>query len=78
MTERLRAANGGKLRGFVDVFAWREPGQVRFAGAKAGPDRMRETQRRFLARRCVPASPPASSSPRSGPAIRSALPSGPS
>jgi len=27
--ERLRAADGGTLGGFFDVFAWREPGQVR-------------------------------------------------
>jgi hypothetical protein len=47
--ERLRAANGGKLRGFFDVFAWREPDQVRFAEAKVGPDRIRDTQRQFLA-----------------------------
>ena len=28
--DRLRAANGGTLSGFFDVFAWREPGQVGF------------------------------------------------
>jgi hypothetical protein len=32
--ERLRAANGGTLGGFFDVFAWREPGQVRFCGCR--------------------------------------------
>ena len=30
----LRAANGGKLGGFFDVFAWREPGEVRFDEVK--------------------------------------------
>jgi hypothetical protein len=46
--ERLRAANGGSLGGFFDVFAWREPGQVRFCEAKVGPDRIKATQIRFL------------------------------
>ena len=46
--ERLRAANGGTLGGFLDVFAWREPGQVRFCEAKVGPDRIKPTQIRFL------------------------------
>jgi hypothetical protein len=46
--ERLRVANGGTLGGFLDVFAWREPGQVRFAEAKVGPDRIKATQIRFL------------------------------
>jgi hypothetical protein len=46
--ERLRAANGGTLGGFFDVFAWREPGQVRFCEAKVGPDRVKATQIRFL------------------------------
>jgi hypothetical protein len=46
--ERLRAANGGTLGGFFDVFAWREPGQVRFYEAKVGPDRIKPTQIRFL------------------------------
>ena len=46
--ERLRAANGGALGGFFDVFAWREPGQVRFCEAKVGPDRIKATQIRFL------------------------------
>jgi hypothetical protein len=77
---RLRAAAGRqwrRARGFAGVFSWREPGQVRFAGATAGPDRMRETQRRFLAPRCVASGPPASSSSRSRPAIRSAPPQRP-
>ena len=46
--ERLRAANGGTLGGFFDVFAWREPGQVRFCEAKVGPDRIKPAQIRFL------------------------------
>lgn len=46
--ERLRAANGGTLGGFFDVFAWREPGQVRFYEAKVGPDRIKPTQLRFV------------------------------
>jgi hypothetical protein len=46
--DELRAANGGKLSGFFDVFAWREPGEVRFDEAKVGTDRIRPSQRRFL------------------------------
>ena len=46
--DQLRTANGGKLSGFFDVFAWREPGQVRFIGTKVARDRIRETQRRFV------------------------------
>ena len=46
--DRLRAANGGSLGGFFDVFGWREPGQVRFAEAKVGPDRIKPTQLRFV------------------------------
>ena len=45
---RLRAANGGTLSGFFDVFAWREPGQVAFVEAKVGPDRIKATQLRFM------------------------------
>jgi hypothetical protein len=45
---RLRAANGGTLTGFFDVFAWREPGQVAFVEAKVGPDRIKATQLRFM------------------------------
>jgi hypothetical protein len=41
-------ANGGTLGGFFDVFAWREPGEVRFDEAKVGPDRIRDTQRMFV------------------------------
>jgi hypothetical protein len=44
----LRAANGGTLSGFFDVFAWREPGQVGFYEAKVGPDRINPTQLRFV------------------------------
>ena len=44
----LQAANGGRLGGFFDVFAWREPGQVRFAEVKVGRDHIKDTQRRFL------------------------------
>jgi hypothetical protein len=45
---RLRAANGGTLSGFFDVFAWREPGQAAFVEAKVGPDRIKPTQLRFV------------------------------
>jgi len=45
---RLRAANGGTLSGFFDVFAWREPGQVGFYEAKVGPDRIKPTQLKFV------------------------------
>jgi hypothetical protein len=56
---RLRAANGGTLSGFFDVFAWREPGRVAFVEAKVGPDRIKPTQVRFveMARRPIPRSP---------------------
>jgi hypothetical protein len=46
--DRLLAANGRTLSGFFDVFAWREPGEVRFDEAKVGPDRIRATQRAFV------------------------------
>jgi hypothetical protein len=48
--DRLLAASDGKLGGFFDVFAWREPGEIRFAEAKVGTDRIRDTQRRFVKR----------------------------
>jgi hypothetical protein len=48
--ERLRTANDGKLGGFFDVFAWREPGEVRFIEIKVGKDQIRLTQRRFVER----------------------------
>ena len=44
----LRAANGGTLSGFFDVFAWREPGRAAFVEAKVGPDRIKPTQLRFV------------------------------
>jgi VRR-NUC domain len=48
--ERLRAANDGKLSGFFDVFAWREPGEVKFLEIKVAKDRVQPTQRRFIER----------------------------
>jgi hypothetical protein len=44
----LRAANGGTLSGFFDVFAWREPGRVGFYEAKVGPDRIKPAQLQFV------------------------------
>lgn len=44
----LEVANGGKLSGFFDVFAWRAPGDVQFVEVKVGPDRLQDTQRKFL------------------------------
>ena len=44
----LRAANGGTLSGFFDVFAWREPGGAAFFEVKVGPDRIKPTQLRFV------------------------------
>lgn len=41
-------ANGGKLSGIFDVFAWRQPDQVRFVEAKVGRDRIRDSHRRFI------------------------------
>jgi hypothetical protein len=46
--EELRAANGGKLTGFLDVFAWREPGEVGCFEAKVVGDSIRLSQRAFL------------------------------
>jgi hypothetical protein len=46
--ECLRAANGGTLSGFFDVFAWREPGRVGYLEAKVGSDRIKPTQLRFV------------------------------
>lgn len=46
--ERLRAENGGKLGGFFDVFAWREPDEIRFLEIKVARDRIQPTQRRFV------------------------------
>lgn len=45
--ERLREANGGKLGGFWDVFAWRD-GKVRFVEVKIPPDYLKPNQRRFM------------------------------
>jgi hypothetical protein len=47
-TALLRVSNGGTLGGFFDVFAWREPGEVRFDEAKVGPNRIRDIQRMFV------------------------------
>jgi hypothetical protein len=44
----LRAANGGSLGGFFDVFAWRDPGDVRFDEVKTSGDSSRESQREFV------------------------------
>jgi hypothetical protein len=44
----LRAANGGTLSGFFDVFAWRDPGRAAFFEVKVGPDRIKPTQLRFV------------------------------
>lgn len=47
----LRAQNGGKLAGFFDVFAWREPGEIRFYEVKVVPgDRITDSQREFVER----------------------------
>ncbi len=46
--DRLRAANGGKLDGFFDVFAWRHPGEVRFDEVKTSGDSPRQSQRKFV------------------------------
>jgi hypothetical protein len=46
--DRLRAANGGKLGGFFDVFAWREPGEVRFDEVKVSRDPIGLNQRKFV------------------------------
>jgi hypothetical protein len=82
----LRAAAGRqwRLRGVAGVFAWLEPGQVRLRRGQGRADRMRETRRRFLPRRCVSTSPPASASGhlrsawlRTGVAVAAAAPAGP-
>jgi hypothetical protein len=46
--ERLLAANSGMLGGFFDVFAWRQPGEVRFDDVKVRPNRIGDSQCRFL------------------------------
>lgn len=48
--ERLVAANDGKLSGFFDVFAWREPDEVSFMEVKVARDRIQPTQRKFVER----------------------------
>ncbi len=48
--DTVKAANGGTLAGFFDVFAWREPSEVLFCEVKVGPDRIQPSQRQFLAR----------------------------
>ena len=51
--DRLRAANGGSLGGFFDVFAWREPGEVKFYEAKVGPDRIKPLSSGSSSWRCA-------------------------
>jgi hypothetical protein len=46
--ERLLAANGGRLGGFFDVFAWRHPGEFRFDEVKVRPNRIGTSQCKFL------------------------------
>jgi hypothetical protein len=46
--ERLLAANGGRLGGFFDVFAWRHSGEVRFDEVKVRPNRIGTSQCKFL------------------------------
>jgi len=48
--DRLRAANGGRLGGFFDVFVWREPGEVRFYEVKVGDDEINLNQCKFVER----------------------------
>jgi hypothetical protein len=49
--DRLRAENGGTLDGFFDVFAWREPGEIRFDEVKVVPgDQITDSQREFVER----------------------------
>ena len=47
--DAVKDANSGTLSGFFDVFAWREPAEVLFCEVKVGPDRIRASQRQFLA-----------------------------
>lgn len=46
--DRLRAANDGRVGGFFDVLAWRQPGEIRFAEAKVGADQIKPSQRTFV------------------------------
>ena len=49
--DRLRAENSGKLNGFFDVFAWREPGEIRFDEVKVVTgDQITDSQREFVER----------------------------
>jgi hypothetical protein len=48
--DRLRAANGGRLGGFFDVFVWRVPGEVRFYEVKVGDDDINLNQCKFVER----------------------------
>lgn len=47
--DAVKVANGRRLAGFFDVFAWREPGEVVFCEVKVGRDRIQPNQRQFLA-----------------------------
>lgn len=47
--DALKDANGARLAGFFDVFAWREHREVLFCEVKVGRDRIQASQRRFLA-----------------------------
>jgi hypothetical protein len=46
--DRLRTANGNRLAGFFDVFAWREPGEFWFGEVKVGKDKLGTNQRDFI------------------------------
>ncbi len=71
----LRAANGGTLSGFFDVFAGREPGQVRFCEAKVCPDRVKPTQLRSAGPgRCSAGSPTPAARPVQVPGDRRECP----
>jgi VRR-NUC domain len=48
--DRLLDANRRSFGGFFDVFAWREPGEVRFYEVKVGKDDINRNQRRFVER----------------------------
>jgi len=47
--DAVKDVNGGRLAGYFDVFAWREPDEVLFCEVKVGRDRIQASQRRFLA-----------------------------
>jgi len=46
--DAVKDVNGGRLAGFFDVFAWREPDEVLFCEVKVGRDRIQANQRHFL------------------------------